>query len=65
MPNYRVEKQDFSRGAWRVLFADGTQVLEERSHDFGDAGKMSFRHPVCFDRRRDALLWISEHEVEQ
>ena len=59
MSTYRVEKQPYSRGAWRVLHAhDGSQVYRNQVFDHPFMGLIQIAGPVCFDRKRDALAWI-------
>lgn len=57
-PEYRVEKQNYSRGAWRVLDAAGNQVWRRETFDHPFLGEIQLNGPVCFDRKRDALAWI-------
>jgi hypothetical protein len=61
---YRVEKQSYSRGAWRVLDADtGEQVYRNEVFDHPFMGRINLSGPVCFDRKRDAVAWV-EAEIE-
>jgi hypothetical protein len=60
MARFRVEKQSYSRGAWRVLHAaTGEQVWQDQSFNHPNMGTICVPHPVCFDRKRDALAWIA------
>lgn len=60
MSGYKVEKQSFSRGAWRVLdAATGEQVYENQLFDHPNLGHIRIAGPVCFDRKRDALAWVA------
>ncbi len=56
---WRVEKQDYSAGAWRVLDADGNQVWYRKPYP-GDNehGLPSIAAPLCFDRKRDAVAHL-------
>lgn len=56
---FRVEKQSYSRGAWRVLHANGEQVWANENFDHPFMGKIRIAGPVCFERKRDALAWIA------
>jgi hypothetical protein len=57
---YKVEKQDYSRGAWRVLDAvSGEQVWRRELFNHPVMGEISLDGPVCFDRKRDAVAWIA------
>jgi hypothetical protein len=56
---YRVEKQSYSRGAWRVLDANGKQVWRMENFDHPVSGMIRIAGPVCFERKRDALAWIA------
>jgi hypothetical protein len=62
MSSYRIEKQSYSRGAWRVLDADGRQVYRCAEFDHPFMGLISLNGPVCFDRKRDAVAWIASEE---
>ena len=65
MPEYRVEKQDYSRGAWRVLnAATGAQVWRNKIFNHPNLGKIYMQGPVCFERKRDAVAWISSQEQD-
>lgn len=60
MTNYRVEKQHYSAGAWRVLTADGVQVWQHGiEFEHVHLGTITISGPVCFDRKRDALAWVA------
>lgn len=62
-PAYRVEKQSYSRGAWRVLHAaTGEQVFENGTFDHPTMGRIRLAGPVCFDRKRDAVAWVEAHK---
>lgn len=56
---YRVEKQSYSRGAWRVLNSAGEQVYRNQMFDHPFLGHILIAGPVCFDRKRDAVAWIA------
>jgi hypothetical protein len=57
----RVEKQGYSRGAWRVLFAEsGEQVWHREVFDHPQMGRVAIPAPVCFERKRDAVAWVAE-----
>jgi hypothetical protein len=60
---YLVEKQSYSRGAWRVLDEEGRQVWQSASYALrlpnGTYVDMPIGAPVCFDRKRDALAWVA------
>lgn len=60
---YRVEKQSYSRGAWRVLTTEGAQVWREEIFDHPFLGPTRIMGPVCFERKRDALAWIAAQTV--
>jgi hypothetical protein len=63
MSGYRVEKQSYSRGAWRVLdAATGEQVYRREMFDHPFLGKILLAGPVCFDRKRDAVAWVAQQE---
>lgn len=62
---YRIEKQGYSRGAWRVLYETGEQVWEERLFDHPQMGATMISGPVCFDRKRDAAAWIAADALER
>lgn len=56
---FRVEKQGYSRGPWRVLWAEtGEQVFQQERFDHPYLGPMVIDGPVCFDRKRDAVAWV-------
>lgn len=55
---FRVEKQAYSHGAWRVLDADGAQVWTSQVIEHASMGTIAVPGPVCFDRKRDALAWV-------
>lgn len=55
---FRVEKQNYSRGAWRVLDANGQQVWRDEEFDHPNLGLTIISGPVCFDRKRDAVAWV-------
>jgi hypothetical protein len=58
-----VEKQSYSHGAWRVLHADSReQVWQAQTFDHPNMGTIRIPHPVCFERKRDALAWIASLE---
>lgn len=62
---YRVEKQGYSRGAWRVLYAGtGEQVWQREVFDQPNLGVMVIPGPVCFERKRDAVAWVADHSPE-
>jgi hypothetical protein len=56
---FLVEKQSYSRGAWRVLHTDGQQVYENQTFNHPNLGLIRIAGPVCFDRKRDALAWVA------
>jgi hypothetical protein len=58
-PPYRVEKQGYSRGAWRVLDAADRQVWRSEVFAHPTLGRTVIDGPVCFDRKRDALAWVA------
>ncbi len=61
---YRVEKQSYSHGAWRVLDAEtGAQVVRRELFDHPFLGPIVIDGPVCFERKRDAVAWVAEHET--
>lgn len=60
---YKVEKQSYSRGAWRVLDAQGRQVWHLTTFEHPFLGHTITAGPVCFDRKRDALAWIASQGV--
>jgi uncharacterized protein (DUF736 family) len=59
---FRVEKQSYSSGAWRVLHEDGRQIFRDETFDHPFLGSIRLAGPVCFDRKRDAIAWISAAE---
>lgn len=60
---FRIEKQSYSRGAWRVLWAeDGTQVWQQERFNHPNMGPIEAPWPVCFDRKRDAVAWVAAHQ---
>lgn len=59
MTEYRVEKQGYSRGAWRVLDTAGQQVYATQPFEHPNLGWIPLHGPVCFDRKRDAVAWIA------
>ena len=60
---YRVEKQDYSHGPWRVLdAATGEQVWRAEVFDHPNLGRIPISGPVCFERKRDALAWVAAEE---
>lgn len=58
MTEYRVEKQDYSHGPWRVLNSQGEQVWRNEVFDHPNLGPMPMAGPVCFQRKRDAVAWV-------
>ena len=61
-PTYRVEKQDYSAGKWRVLHATtGEQVWQQYVFDHVHSGKIVIPGPVCFNLKRDAVAWVRDH----
>jgi len=60
---YRVEKQSYSLGAWRVLDRNGEQVWRKEIFDHPFLGPTVIAGPVCFDRKRDAVAWINQQEA--
>jgi hypothetical protein len=61
---YRVERQDYSRGAWRVLHAPtGEQVWRRERVDHPNMGPIVIDGPVCFERKCDALVWVKAQEL--
>jgi hypothetical protein len=63
MTQFRVEKQSYSRGAWRVLdAATGEQVYRREIFDHPFMGKINLAGPVCFDRKRDAVAWVEAQQ---
>jgi hypothetical protein len=66
MTNYRVEKQGYSAGPWRVLYtANGEQVYRREVFDHPQLGRINIAGPVCFDRKRDAVAWIAAQDANQ
>lgn len=61
---YRVEKQGYSRGAWRVLTAAGEQVYRRELFGHPFMGEILLDGPVCFERKRDAVAWIQAQSDE-
>lgn len=59
---YHIEKQSYSRGAWRVLTQSGDQVYQRELFDHPFLGEILLNRPVCFDRKRDAVAWVQAHE---
>jgi hypothetical protein len=56
---YRVEKQGYSHGPWRVLYAEtGEQVWRRERFDHPNLGPIIIDGPVCFQRKRDAVAWV-------
>jgi hypothetical protein len=65
MSGYRVEKQSYSLGAWRVLDAEsGEQVYRREMFDHPFLGVIPISGPVCFDRKRDAVAWVASQSLE-
>ena len=63
MSGYRVEKQSYSRGAWRVLNSyTGEQIYRREMFDHPFLGVIPLSGPVCFDRKRDAVAWIKAED---
>lgn len=62
---YRIEKQGYSRGAWRVLDAIGDQVYRREVFDHPNLGPINIAGPVCFDRKRDAAEWVRANTEEE
>ena len=66
---YTIEKQSYSRGAWRVLnAATGEQIYRNETFDHPFMGSIQIAGPVCFDRKRDAAAWIEadvKHDEEK
>lgn len=61
-PKYRIEKQDYSHGAWRVLNAEtGEQIWRRERFDHPHMGMITIDGPVCFQRKRDAVAWVEAH----
>lgn len=61
---YRVEKQSYSRGAWRVLDRNGEQVYRREMFDHPMLGVIPLDGPVCFDRKRDAVAWVEAERAK-
>jgi hypothetical protein len=57
--SFRVEKQSYSRGAWRVLDADGAQVWRYVTFNHPHLGETVINGPVCFETKKEALAWIA------
>lgn len=57
---FKVEKQGYSHGAWRVLHSDGKQIWANQDIDHPFMGRVVIPGPVCFQRKRDALAWIEQ-----
>ena len=63
--SYRIEKQSYSRGAWRVLDIDGQQVYRREMFDHPSMGPIHIPGPVCFERKRDAQAWVSAQSTTE
>lgn len=51
----RVEKRDHSRGAWRVVTADGVQITTREPYPgWTEQAMQPVDVPVCADRKWDA-----------
>lgn len=60
MSGYRIKRQNYSRGAWRVLDAEtGAQVWRTEIFEDPMLGTIRISEPVCFQRKRDAVAWIA------
>ena len=61
MSTYLVEKRNYSRGTWRVVYAaTGEQVWQFEQIDHPYLGRTTIPMPVCFNRKHDAVAWITE-----
>lgn len=62
---FRIERQDYSAGAWRVLDADGNQVYRHEVFEHPSLGPITIAGPVCFDRKRDARAWVDAEMLRE
>lgn len=59
---FRVERQGYSHGPWRVLWAEtGDQVWQDQAFDHPNLGSMIIPGPVCFQTKREAVAWVHDH----
>ncbi len=57
----RVEKRDYSLGAWRVVDADGTQLASRQPYPgFSEVALPDIDMPVCADTKRDAEAALAD-----
>lgn len=58
---YHVEKRGYSRKPWRVVTEDGRELYARQRFDHPYLGMTVIDGPVAFDRKRDAVAWITSN----
>lgn len=51
----KIEKRNYSRGAWRLLDSNGNDVYWQKPMDHADLGKTWVTAPVCGDTKAECI----------